>query len=56
MTKSTVLQSLDELPDEFPVEQFIERLLFVQNVEEGLRQSEQGQTVPLDEVKQRFHR
>ncbi len=56
MTKTTVQESLEKLPDEFPVEALIERLLFIQNVQEGLLQSERGETVPLEEVKQRLRK
>ncbi|MGF7215587.1 hypothetical protein GGR92_001727 [Spirosoma lacussanchae] len=54
MTKTAVQESLDKLPDEFPVEALIERLLFIQSVQEGLLQSERGETVPLDEVRKRL--
>lgn len=53
MTKAAVQESLEKLPDEFPLESLIERLLFIQTVQEGLLQLERGETVPLDEVKQR---
>lgn len=56
MTKTAVQESLAKLPDEFPVEELIERLLFVQNVQEGLLESERGETVPLEEVKQRLRK
>ncbi|MCY7359344.1 MAG: hypothetical protein LH609_18190 [Rudanella sp.] len=56
MTKTLVQESLQQLPDEFPVEALIERLLFIQNVQEGLLQSERGETVPLEDVKKRFRR
>ncbi|QMW01358.1 hypothetical protein [Spirosoma foliorum] len=56
MTKTIVQESLEKMPDEFPVEELIERLLFVQNVQEGLLQSERGETVPLDEVRQRLRK
>ena len=51
MTKEIVRESLEKMPDEFPVEALIERLLFIQNVQEGLAQSKRGETVPLDAVK-----
>lgn len=44
------------MPDEFPVEALIERLLFIQNIQEGLLQSERGETVPLEDVKQRLRK
>jgi predicted transcriptional regulator len=56
MTKTAVQESLEKMPDEFPVEELIERLLFVQNVQEGLLQSERGETVPLEEVRQRLRK
>ena len=56
MTKTVVQESLATMPDEFPVEALIERLLFIQNVQEGLEQSERGETVSIEEVKQRLRR
>ena len=56
MTKTAVQESLENLPDEFSIEVLIERLLFIQNVQEGLLQSERGETISLDEVKQRFRK
>lgn len=56
MTKTIVQESLERMPDEFPVEALIERLLFIQNIQEGLLQSERGETVPLEDVKQRLRK
>lgn len=56
MTKEKVLDSLEAMPDEFPLEDLLERLVFVQKVEEGLKQSEQGETRPIDEVRQRLRK
>ena len=56
MTKEKVISSLANLPDEFPVEDLIERLLFVQQVEEGMRQSERGETIPLENVRQQLRK
>ena len=55
MTKTAVQESLEKMPDEFPVETLIERLLFIQNVQEGISQSDRGEVVSLEEVKKRFH-
>jgi len=54
MTKEMVLDSLEAMPNEFPLEELLERLVFMQKVEEGIKQSEQGETVPIDQVKQRL--
>lgn len=56
MTKDRVLDSLADLPEEFSVEDLIERLLFVQKVEEGLRQSERGETTPVEDVRQQLRK
>lgn len=56
MTKAVVQESLEKMPEEFSVEELIERLLFIQNVQEGLLQSERKETVPLDEVRQRLRK
>ena len=56
MTKDMVLDSLAKMPNEFLLEDLLERLVFVQRVEEGLRQSEQGETIPIGEVKERLRK
>jgi predicted transcriptional regulator len=52
--KQKILQALDQLPDNATVEDAIERLCFLAKVEEGLRQSERGETVSHQEAKQRL--
>ena len=52
--KQRILQAIEQLPDESTVEDAIERLCFLAKVEEGLRQSEAGETVPQDEAKRRL--
>ena len=51
MSKDIILQTVDALPDEVELDTLLERLVFVAKVEEGLRQSEAGQTVAHDDVK-----
>ena len=50
------MDSLEAMPNEFPLEDLLERLVFMQKVEEGLKQSDQGETTPIDEVKQRLRK
>ncbi len=45
MTKEQVITSLQELPDDFVLEDLIERLVFIARVEEGIRQSDNGETL-----------
>ena len=44
--KQKILQVVERLPDTATLEDAIERLCFLAKVEEGLRQSDAGETVP----------
>lgn len=52
--KQRILQAIEQLPDDSTLEDAIERLCFLAKVEEGLRQSEAGETVSHDEAKRRL--
>jgi len=51
LTKNTVRQSIDNLPDSFTIDELIEQLIFVEKVEEGIKQSDEGKTISNDDVK-----
>jgi hypothetical protein len=42
LTKTQVHSALETLPEKFPIEQLIDKLLFIENVEKGLQQSRGG--------------
>lgn len=44
--KQRILQAVEGLPDTATVEDAIERLCFLAKVEEGIRQSDAGETIP----------
>lgn len=48
--KQKILQVVKGLPDSVTFEDAIERLCFLAKVEEGLRQSDAGETVPHTEA------
>ncbi len=52
--KQRILQAIEQLPDDSTLEDAIERLCFLAKVEEGLRQSEAGETVSHDEATRRL--
>jgi len=56
MKKYKVIETLDYLPDEFDVEELIEKLLFVEKVEKGIQDAEQGKVMSLAEAKQKMER
>lgn len=51
LTKITVRQSIENLPDSFTIDELIEQLIFVEKVEEGIKQSNEGKTISNDDVK-----
>ncbi|MBU2914995.1 hypothetical protein [Reichenbachiella agariperforans] len=55
MNKNKVIEVLEQLPNEFPTEELIDRLLFVEKVEQGLKDVEEGKVIPLDAAKERFN-
>ena len=54
MKKCTVIETLDLFEDEFDTERLIEKLLFVENVEKGLNDADEGNVLSYAEAKQKF--
>ena len=51
MKKQKVLDTVKELPNEFELDQLVEKLLFIEKVEKGLEQVKNGETISHDEMK-----
>jgi predicted transcriptional regulator len=51
MTKDKVLEAVREMPQEFDLEELIERLIFIDKVEKGIKQLDEGKTVSHDQAK-----
>jgi predicted transcriptional regulator len=52
MKKSKAIEAINELPQEFDLDELIEKLVFMEKVEQGLKQLEEGKTVPHETVKE----
>jgi hypothetical protein len=52
MKREKALETVNEFPTEFDLEELIERLVFVEKVEKGLQQVEEGKTVSHQQVKE----
>jgi hypothetical protein len=52
MKRDKALETVNEFPVEFDLEELIERLVFVEKVEKGLEQLKEGKTVPHEQVKE----
>lgn len=50
MKKEKALETIKEFPQEFELDELIEKLLFVDRVEKGLEQVRQGKTVDHEKV------
>jgi predicted transcriptional regulator len=52
MKREKVMETVKEFPQEFELEDLIERLVFVEKIEKGLEQIKEGKTVPHEQVKE----
>lgn len=52
LTKERLNKTIISLPDTFTLDELIDKLIFIEKVEEGLQQSEQGKVVSNEEVRQ----
>jgi hypothetical protein len=51
MRKATVLESISKLPDEFSIDEIIERLVIIEKVEKGRQQVKEGKINTEDQTK-----
>ncbi len=51
ITKDQVINSLKELPDEFSIDELMDKLILLQKIEIGLEQSNQGEVYSSQEAK-----
>lgn len=52
MKKESAIGTIKELPNEFQLEDLIERLIVIEKVEQGLDQLNKGKTVTHEKVKE----
>jgi hypothetical protein len=52
MKREKVIEAVNELSQEFELEDLIERLVFVEKIEKGIIQIEEGKTVPHETLKE----
>ena len=54
LTKSSVLKTIKKLPDNFNLDELIDKLIFIDKVEKGLDQSLQNQVVAETQAKKKL--
>ena len=52
ISKTQIRNTLEKLPEDFTLEQLIDRLIFLDKAETGLAQSEEGETISEAELDQ----
>ncbi|MFT6997349.1 MAG: hypothetical protein ACJAQ4_001100 [Cryomorphaceae bacterium] len=52
-TKAQIVNSLDQLPESFTIDQFVDHLIFVEKVEKGLDDSLNGRVHSKKEAKEK---
>lgn len=48
LTKAKLKEQIEKMPEEFTLDELVERLVFIDKVESGLKDSEKGNTI--DEI------
>jgi hypothetical protein len=56
LSKKTVIETVNSLPDSFSLEEVIYRLILIQKVEIGLAQSMENQIVSHEEAKEKLNK
>jgi predicted transcriptional regulator len=51
MQKSTIIHTLNELPSKFNLDDFLERLIIIEKIDEGMEDAKAGKTLSHDKVK-----
>lgn len=51
MRKSIVIESINKLPDEFSIDEIIERLIIIEKIEKGQQEVKDGKTNTEDQAK-----
>ena len=54
ITKAQLINTLDNLPDNLTIDQVIEHIIFVEKVQKGLSDSNNGNVCTKDEAKQKL--
>ncbi len=54
MNKEKVIETLESLPSEFKTEELIDRLLFIEKVEQGMMDVQAGRTLTIEQAKERL--
>ena len=52
LTKEKLNKTINNLPESFTIDELIDQLIFIEKVEEGIKQSDEGKVISNEDVKQ----
>jgi hypothetical protein len=50
LTKERLKAHIEDFPEEFSIDQLVERLIFIEKLEQRIKESEQGLSVPKEKA------
>lgn len=56
LTKERVISDIKKMPDEFSIDELVERLMFISEVEKGIKQDENEEVMTTEVLKQKLGR
>ncbi|WP_423820100.1 hypothetical protein V5739_06385 [Salinimicrobium sp. TIG7-5_MAKvit] len=56
LKKEKVKAEIENLPEEFSIDELVDRLILVEKVEKGILQSEQGEVIPDAELEKEMEK
>lgn len=45
LTKTKVIKAINQLPDEFSIDEMVDKMILLEKIERGLAQSERGEVI-----------
>ncbi len=51
LTKEKLNKTITNLPDSFTIDELIDQLIFIEKVEDGIKQSDEGKVISNEDVK-----
>lgn len=54
MKRTTALNTINEMPKEFELEELLERLIVIEKIDEGLKEIKEGKTISHEEAKKKI--
>lgn len=54
LTKERVIRDIKNMPNEFSIDELVERLLFISAVEKGMEQDDKNEVMTTEELKQKL--